>query len=1114
MYRQELLQSTAPIDIDVKDAPVKLVLDICFKNQRLTYNIVDNLIVLSEKVEQKKINSPSLSTIDITGKVTDTDDKPLAGINILVKGTTKGTITNEAGEFNLKSVDENASLIITSVSYEMQEVRLNGKSEISVQLKLKITELSAVAVTVNNGYQEIDKTRMTGSFVKVDNGLLHRKVSFGILERIENVTTGVLFNRGDAANTDPLLIRGRSTIFADAKPLIILDDFPYDGDLGNINPNDIESIVVLRDAAASSIWGARAGNGVIVVTTKKGKAKKISVEFNTNVTIQQRPDLFNVNTISSSDYIDLEKKLYAQGYYAFNFNLPFNNPASTPVVNLLNDVDSGRISMASANSQIEAFRKYDARNDLKKYFYQNAISQQNSINVNGDISNIRYYLSIGWDNNSGVLVGSKTDRVTLRNRTNFKITKNLQFNVGLNYSQSVYQHGNNPAYGISGGGHLLYPYARLADDNGNSLPVSLNYSNFLIQKAKQSGLFDWQYYPLDDISNNKNVGKYRDYLVNAGLNYNLLPELNLELKYQYQNQLLTSNNYYYGSSFFARNLINLYTQVNTSTGVLSYPIPKGGILDASTNEIESHQGRLQINYNKAWYRNQITAIGGYEIRSIINSGINYRLYGYKPEYSLVSPSMDFVSTYILFQGQGASKIPNPQNISRKTDHFLSYYINGAYTYDRKYTLSLSGRKDEANLFGVKTNQKGTPLWSVGIAWDISKENFYKILWLPFLKFRATYGASGNISRLTSAYTTIYYNTALTTSANTAFIDNPPNEKLRWERVKIINIGCDFALKNDIIRGTIEYYTKRATDLMGQAPIDPTYGLGSNSGQSFFYGNVAGMQGRGLDIQLDSRNLNKKFKWYSTLLSSHVKTKVTKYLMPVSSSGKVYLNLYSSATSNINPVIGKSLFAVYSYRWGGLDPSNGDPLGFLNGSKSKSYGSILGQTPLDSMVFNGSSQPTVFGAFRNTFEYKGFSLSVNVSYKLGYYFRRKSIYYSDLLTIWSGHGDYSKRWQKPGDESNTTVPSVIYSVDQNRDFFYANSQILVEKGDNIRLEDIRLAYQLQKNNLQKTPFQQIQIYMYVANLGTIWVANNEQIDPYFNNIPKDGKSISFGVNASF
>jgi hypothetical protein len=343
------------------------------------------------------------------------------------------------------------------------------------------------------------------------------------------------------------------------------------------------------------------------------------------------------------------------------------------------------------------------------------------------------------------------------------------------------------------------------------------------------------------------------------------------------------------------------------------------------------------------------------------------------------------------------------------------------------------------------------------------------------------------------------------------ITNPPNKNLTWEQVAMTNIAIDFVIKNKILYGSVAYYQKKATNLMGQAPVDPTLGLSDNSGNNFYYGNVAGMNGNGVDIELNSHILDKRFKWYSTFIFSYAASKVTQYNMPVSNVGSAYLNV---GINYINPVKGKPVFAYYSYPWAGLDPSTGDPQGYVDGKISKDYSQIISSTSLQNMVYNGPAEPEYFGAIRNDFSWRNFSLSFNISYKFGYYFRRPSVNYSSLFSSWTGSSDYAKRWQNPGDEKRTNVPSLVYPANPNRDAFYQYSEALVENAGNIRLEDINLGYEINKNTLKRLPFDQIRFYMYASNLGILWMANKDNIDPYYVNIPKDGESLSLGITISF
>lgn len=305
LYTKKMMREAPDVTIDVKNVSVSQALQECFRGQPLEYSIDKNTIVITRKVLTSEWQLPGFvlpPPIDVHGRVVNEKGEPVAGASVKVKGSDKGISTDANGEFVLTGIDENATLVISGVNIETFEVKVNGKTDLGVlKGKLKISENEEIEI-VSTGYQQLPKERATGSFVFIDNKLLNRRVSTNILDRLEGVTSGLIFNPGNLSNGARLpneklgiTIRGVTTIDekVSADPLIVLDNFPYEGDINNINPNEVESITVLKDAAAASIWGARAGNGVIVITTKKGKrGQPLKVNFTSNFTLGERPDLF------------------------------------------------------------------------------------------------------------------------------------------------------------------------------------------------------------------------------------------------------------------------------------------------------------------------------------------------------------------------------------------------------------------------------------------------------------------------------------------------------------------------------------------------------------------------------------------------------------------------------------------------------------------------------------------------------------------------------------------------------------------------------------------------------------------------------------------------------
>jgi len=1109
-YNQDWLQQALPVDVQVKNAPLETALKICFANQPFDYAVVNKTIVL--KLKEKPVSAPKgdiVAPANISGKVTDSAGTPLIGATVAIKGSTKATITNEDGEFNLEA-QVGDKIVVSYIGFRSFDFTVDRDMPY-LNIKLMPGMSGLKEVTVSTGYQTIPKERATGSFVQIDSTLINRRISTDMLSRLEGVVPGLLFNRNtinSASGQIDINIDGHSTINANDQPLIVVDGFAYDGDYNNINPNDVESITVLKDAAAASIWGVRSGNGVIVITTKKGKRNQaLKGEINANVTIGNKPDLYyNPQFLDANDFINLEETLFNKGVYDNALSQGYL-PVS-PVVALLGEERAGTISAVDANSQINAFRNIDVRNDLTKYFYQKSIDQQYNLNLRGGGDKSDYYFSFGDDHNRANLVGNSSNRVTVNSSYNFYPVKNLQISAAINYVQSTNQI-NNTVSGIATTGYgSIYPYAQLVDKNGNALPVVKDYAQTYVDTVGGGKYLDWNYRPYDELRNSDNTETSTDNRINIGIKYDFLKHFSATVRYEYEKGSSAYANDNNLSSYYTRNLINGFTQVN-SDGSLSYPVPLGGVLQTENSDLISKQGRAQLNYNQNWNnKNDLSVIAGTEIHETINESNYNTVYGYDANTKTSQSNIDYYDTFIgLPQNYGT--IPNSLGYAQTTDHYISYYSNAAYTYDGRYTFSLSGRIDQSNLFGVNTNQKAVPLYSTGFAWSLSKEQFYHIDWLPLIKLRATYGYTGNIDKTATAVTTIRQTGGAEYSGGQyAYIANPGNPELRWERIRKINLGIDFGTKNNTVSGSIEYYLKKGIDLFGNSPLAPSTGF------TTFYGNTADTKGNGVDIVINTKNINtKNFKWVTNFSLSHVVDVVTRYGVTLPSINYI---TFSNASS-IYPLAGKDLFGLYSYKWAGLTHSTGDPQGYLNGNVSTNYAGIIANTSINDMVYNGSSRPTTFGYLRNTFTYKEWSLSANIIYKLDYYFRKTSYGSSNLP--WSGNVDFSQRWQNPGDELKTNVPSLQYPpYDTNRDLFYANSSILIDNGDHIRLEDITLSYDLNKNKIRSLPFSHLQLYSYINNVGILWRANKDHLDPDLSTnttgvfpLPT---TFSFGIKANF
>lgn len=1048
--------------------------------------------------------SLSQQTHRIHGYVFSASDYiPIAGAVLTVDASAGKIATDEDGFFELFVRSDSVLLRCHAMGFSAWQGSLGLPLQNGINIHLQDTSQLLDEVVVSTGYESLPLERATGSFTKVNKERLNRATGTDVLGRLEGVTNSLTFDRRPSQPT--MMVRGRSTIYAGQAPLIVLDNFPYYGDLDNINPNDVESVTVLKDAAAASIWGVKAGNGVIVITTKQGAGGgKPVLGFSANTTVTTEPDVFYTPAISSADFIDVERFLFGQGFYNNQENNN-NRPPLSPVVELLIRQRDGLATQQQTDESIGLLAGRDIRSDFRDYLYEPAINQQYALNYRGGTDRFSYYVSAGYDRNRDFTDG-KAERLTLRMDQVFSPRPNLKVRAGLTYTNNQSVVGRPSHLAITPGGtKSLYPYARLVDENGEALPIVKDYRLPFVQQAAESGLLDWMYRPLSDYRHTDISQSGRHLLADVGLDQVFLKDFTLQLKYRYEAGNDLNATLWGADSYYTRNIINRFTQVG-SEGGLEHAVPMGGILNNVTGVLNAHSGRAQLSYHKLKGDHQVTALGGFETRQIRNQSNTLQVYGYDEDV-LTTGAVDYVTNFPQYYNPNArARIPVGSGstlFSERLDRFISAYANAAYTYQGRYTVSGSIRKDASNLFGVNSNQKGVPLWSTGVSWNVNKEAFYRAGWMPYLKLRATYGFNGNVDNSLSAYSTITYFNGNLHNQRYAALRSYPNPDLRWEKSRIINFGVDFASANRMVSGSLEYYVKRGTDLIGDAPIDPTVGIYSG----LIRRNIAEMAGQGIDIELNGKWIDRYFGWETDLIFNYNTNKLTKYYTDATSGSR-----YLGSGIGIVPIEGQPLYNLMSYAWRGLDGSNGNPLGVVDGETSADYAAITRNTPLEGLIYHGPSLSPVFGSLLNKFSWKQLSISANVAFRFGHYFRRPSIAYGSLFNNWDGHADFAARWQRPGDEQRTSVPSMVYPLNNNRDQFYRYAEVLVERASSVRLQDVRISYDLTIGRHRYFPT--IGLFLYARNLGVLWKATKTAIDPdYGLGIPA-GRSLSMGLNMEF
>jgi len=1045
----------------------------------------------------------------ISGRVTDIDGKPLVGVTVLPEGyaITQGITTNSDGYYTLRLRVKTEAIVFSYIGMAPKKLPIDGKEVLNVQLENDARQLEEVNV-VSTGYQTIPKDRATGSANVIKGSALKQVPSINLLDKIQGLAPGVRVD----PRTNTISIRGINTLSTSSgsTPLIVIDGFPaIDQDLterlnssasagailSRYNPEDIESITILKDAAATSIWGAKAANGVIVITTKKGQKNTSAINFSTSLNISNPANLSQLNRMGSADYIDLEKEMFNLGFFTDPTNwspswMPFNyNAPVSPALDWMFKVQRGTATASQRDSALAALSKMDNTQQIRDLLLQRAVSQQYNLSFSGGGQNNTYYLSTNYSKDIPVFRSNKAESFFLtanlsNNLFNNRVTLNTDINY--NYTNST---ANQAALNAIGSTTLgLRPYEMLADATGKPIARNILLQDDVAATFVSQGYLPWSYSPLQELNYSNGVNKTNRFRFIASINTKINSWMNVDLAGSLQKSLAENNNLNELNSYNTRILLNTGTTVS-SNGALSYGVPYGGELITFTSNGNNYSLRAQLNVNKSWRIYNLVALAGTEIREDKQDAFQQTRYGYDQDtrYSAAyNPTVQYNTVYGWTQSLGYSDGAVTSNINR----FLSYYGNAALgVLDNRYTLSGSVRFDDYTLQGVSRSKRARPLWSTGVKWNVLDENFMKgVNWINTLNLRATYGTGGTVpTSATNAAIISLGGIDQVTGQPYGQITSPANNTSSWELTRQWNLGLDMGFFKNRLSVSADMYRKKTSDILWTFPVNGTYGW-----TNILY-NAASMKGHGFDLGITGQVINsRRFTWASTLNFGYNTNKVTdsRFTKPTS------IILVGAGT----PVVGLPTDYVYAYRWAGLDNQGRSQ---IFDSKGKVVNADVYNTSLTSedLVYKGRTTPPFFGGFFNTFTYKGLSLNVRVNYELGHVFRRLSIqnypnyqtnsYYGVLGT----QKDLAKRWRKPGDEAFTNVPG-LPNVNYNSSDRYANSDLLVLSASNIRLQQVSLSYQVPGALLKRLPVKSASFSAAARNLGLIWRKNKEGIDPSY------------------
>jgi TonB-linked SusC/RagA family outer membrane protein len=1123
LFKRSILTGTTPVNISLTNASLKAAMDAALNGQPLSYAIDGKAVILSLKKTGMDEHAGDAALITVSGHITDDTGVPLAGATVRVKDGKRLILTDANGGFVLSGIPEKSYLTASFIGFEsrvIQAVKNMGTLSL-IENKSLLTEIN---ISANTGYQRIPKERATGAFDVIDARQISGKIQTNVLERLEGLAAGLVMTNGiDDGTDDGLTIRGITTLYGTKRPLIVVDNFPIEGDISTVNPNDVESITILKDAAAASIWGARAANGVIVLTTKKGSKEETRLTYTNSFQIKPKPNLAYLNRLNAAGDIAVEHEILKDGY-----DERFFRSASEPFsgfTSLFLDSLAGRLTPSQYLDAVNRLSGMDNTSQIKELMMQQPFTQNHSLSITSGSEKNRYYASINYIDRNGYNLKDHNSIFNLFMKSNHQISKKLDLSINVNLNTNTGTDAPVSAADI----YRLKPYEMLQDGNGNPRavpvigdPANQNNSNmFTIAQRIAWGLGDESYYPLKELDNTEITRKKNLQRIQASLNYKIAAGINLNFNYQLEQQNMHNERYIHADEPVLVKEINDYISptrgsnyeiLTNPDGTLLNPVynlPIGGKLIGLDADFTAYVIRGLININKTIaVDHEISGIAGLENSRSKGSGNEFTKYGYDNS-SLSFVDIDVQRLKALRYTMQAAPTYLEDYIDQltyKEDRFVSAFANAAYSYKRKYIYSGSIRIDQTNLFGADPKYLYRPMWSSGLSWILSNEDFLKNNDLiNYLQFRATYGINGNIPKNSGPFMIAIAEVNRFNNLSSNTVTTPANSNLRWEKTAVTNFGLDFSILKNRISGKLDFYLKRSSDLLGDDLINPTFGF------STALLNTAGMRNNGFELVLTSQNIrNRNFSWLTNFNFATNKNRITKVALSPGYSNPRFIAAYNPG------MVGTPYKSLFSIRYGGLTHDNGQLL--LKNAQGDIEPDALNSN-MDFAYYTGSTRPTSTGALSNTFSYRNLELSFMFVFYLGHVARQNLPIPYPQPTAFDGR--LRDAWKKPGDEQFTHMPNIIWDMENHYYPLAYYSDLLdvnVFNASYAKLRELSLTYNFPANAFSKIKaIKGLQLNVHARNLWTL-AENNLGIDPEaFANGERTVPimpTYAFGINLNF
>ena len=1112
LYNVDEVTRNGRISVSVQDWTVEEVLNKYLPGKGLSFSVVNDVIVI--RPLEKRADEQQEGKVVIKGVVKDGDGAPLPGVTVMVAGTTVGVTTNAKGEFSLvkPAGRDEVKLAFSFVGMKSQTLVWKGQELLSVVMEEDTYALDQVNV-IYTGYQRIDPRRRTSAISSVNAADVLVPGMTSIDQALEGriPELQLTLNSGEVGATPRIRVRGTSSLIGNREPLWVLDGFilrdpvnvsnedlnnpDYINIIGNaiagINPQDIERIDVLKDAAATALYGTRAANGVIIVTTKRGSVGPARFSYNHTSKLTRRPRYTDkaVDLMNSQERVRFGKEL-ADQHYKFAENMPMVGYEGA-----LYRHQTGKTSWEEFQDEVTWYEQVNT--DWFDVLTRDTYSHDHTLSVSGGSEDIRYYVSLGYNHEDGVTKTTKTDRMTSMANLDINFMKNLQVRFALNANIQKKNHLQDNIDAMNYAYNTTRALPAFNEDGSYYFYDKIGYG------GTNQSIAMFRYNILNEIENSSN--EYDGNTVGASIDgryTSIVKGLDLTLAGSYSRSNTLQENWWGEKTHYVARYKNAeYEEAAPKTADGHCLLPYGGILNTTQTMTESYTLRTQLDYRLLFgedSQHMFSAMGGFEMNGNVTKQNSDQIFGYLKDRGMQIVSGIDLNDFPDYRDKWLNV--NHKKRTHSINHELSGYVTLGYSYKQHFTLNANARTDASNAFGSRANEKLLPIWSVSGMWNAKENLLRNVKWVSNFALRASYGLQGNMQEDQSPNLIIRQGTTDPVyNENLSTVERYPNPNLQWEQTRSWDLGLDFGLFNDRLTLGLSYYDKKTEDCFTTVNVSTVNGVSSyvmnggsltNQGYSEFI--------TGYPVRTKDWTWNLSVNWSGNI--NEVR------------SGAMDTYTYADYLNGTALVDGEPIETFYSYKFIGLDPKNGVPM-FDDYSDRRH---LLEYKDLETVVRmamdkSGSRTPKFSGSFSTSVRWKGLTLSGSFAYSLGSKVRLLSIYEPIMGGVSAENNvrkEFLDRWQVSGDETKTNIPSILspshpdytqyiqhYSVqsdgsDHIPQFastvwnMYDNSDLRVVSGNYLRCSSLSLRYNFEPGWLERTPFSNASVSLSALNLFTV------------------------------